>query len=379
MPWNEQSVMDQRIEFARLASLEGANVRALCRRFNVSADTGYRWLTRAARGGSDWASELSRRPHHSPERTHAQIEGAVLRWRDAHPAWGARKIARCLERDGIAAPAVSTIHAILVRHGRIHPPPGGERATTRFEYAAPNMVWQMDFKGDVGLSCGQRCHPLTVIDDHSRFAVCLEACANQQAATVRARLEPTLRRYGLPEAMLVDNGSPWGGGPGYRWTEFGVWLLKLGIRVIHSRPYHPQTRGKNERFHRTLKAEVFALRALADLRAAQTAFDEWRAVYNFERPHQGLGMAVPASRYTPSRRAMPQRLPEAHYEPGEITRCVGTTKPYISFKGRMWKVPQAFKGETLALRPRDTDGLYAVCFGANHITDLNLKDPQSPS
>ncbi|MDX2142487.1 MAG: helix-turn-helix domain-containing protein [Rhodospirillaceae bacterium] len=135
MPWKKQSIMDQRIEFAMLASLDGANVRALCRRFNVSADTAYRWLNRATSGAVNWAADRSRRPHHSPRRTAATVETAVLRWRDAHPAWGARKIAHCLARDGISPPAVSTIHAILARHDRIHPPPGGERATTRFEHA----------------------------------------------------------------------------------------------------------------------------------------------------------------------------------------------------------------------------------------------------
>jgi len=137
--------------------------------------------------------------------------------------------------------------------------------------AAPNLLWQMDFKGWIPLGEGGRCHPLTVVDDHSRYSVCLEACTNEQSSTVQGRLELTFRRYGLPEAFFVDNGAPWGDSSGQHWTRFSVWLLKLGIAVLHSRPYHPQSRGKNERFHRTLKAEVFAFkrfRALAEVQRA---------------------------------------------------------------------------------------------------------------
>lgn len=380
MPWSEVSVVDQRREFVMLATKEGANRRELCRRFGISAETGYKWLGRVAGGEAQWAADRSRRPHRSPERTADKLESEVLKWRDEHPAWGARKIAHCLKRAGIDPPAVSTVHAILSRHGRIIPPPGGKRATIRFEQPAPNLIWQMDFKGHVPLGDGGRCHPLTVVDDHSRFNLCLQACANQQGEGVQTRLISTFQRYGLPSAFLIDNGSPWGGGPGNRWTAFSVWLLKLGICVIHSRPYHPQTRGKNERFHRTLKAEVFALKPLKDLAAAQAAFDAWRPTYNFERPHQGIGMEVPASRYTPSGRSYPDRLPEVEYEPDAITRRVGTTKSYISFRGVLWPVPAAFMGETLAIRPRGSlDGIFAVCFGAQKIATINLREDQNSS
>lgn len=184
------------------------------------------------------------------------------------------------------------------------------------------------------------------------------------------------KRYGLPDAFFVDNGTPWGDGSGQRWTKLGVWLLKLGIGVLHSRPYHPQSRGKNERFHRTLKAEVLALQRLADLAKAQHAFDRWRAVYNLERPHQALDQQVPADRYRPSSRAMPKSLAQIEYDDGEIVRRVGTTKAYVRFKGRSWKVPQAFCGERLAIRPRKPDGQYAVCFGAHQVASIDLTQPE---
>jgi transposase InsO family protein len=370
MPWHEVSIMEQRREFVELAMQEGANRRELCRRFGIHPDTGYKWLGRFVADGE--LADRSRRPHSSPERTDRLIEDRIVTIRDDHPAWGARKIARCLERENVERPALSTIHEILCRHGRIVPPAGGPAAHQRFEMPAANLLWQMDFKGHMALADGSRCHPLTMVDDHSRYALCLKACANEQSRTVQGHLEATLRRYGMPDAIFVDNGSPWGDAGGQRWTRLSVWLLKLGITVLHSRPYHPQSRGKNERFHRTLQDEVFALKRFRDLDQVQRAFDHWRNVYNLERPHEALGQEVPVSRYSPSLRSMPDRLPAVHYDSRDTVRSVSTTKAYVHFKGRPWKVPQAFCGERLAIRPLTTDGRYGVFFAAHHIATIDL-------
>jgi transposase InsO family protein len=370
MPWREVSVVEQRREFVRLASVEGTNRRELCRRFGVHPSTGYKWLGRGM--SEEELADRSRRPLRSPERTDAAIEESILQVRDAHPAWGARKIVHYLKRQDLVMPAFSTTHEILRRHGRIVPPLGGARADQRFERALPNDLWQMDFKGWMTLADGSRCHPLTVVDDHSRYLVCVQACADEQRTTVQERLTLTFRRYGLPEELFVDNGSPWGDSGGQRWTALGVWLLKLGVKVIHSRPYHPQGRGKNERFHRTLNAEVFALERFRDLAAVQPALDRWRLVYNLERPHEALANDVPASRYRPSKRPMPDRLPEVDYGEGEIVRRVPTSNDYVAFKGGRWKVPQAFRGEPVAIRPLTVDGRYGVFFGAHKIAEIDL-------
>jgi transposase InsO family protein len=164
--------------------------------------------------------------------------------RDMHPAWGARKIVRCLEREDIAAPAASVVHAILRRNDRITARPGGTAAHQRFEKEAPNLLWQMDFKGWIRLDNDGLCHPLTIIDDHSRYSIGLRACADEQGQTVQGQLEGIFRHYGLPDAFFVDNGTPWGDSSGQHWTRFGVWLLKLGIGLLHSRPFpsHPEGR-----------------------------------------------------------------------------------------------------------------------------------------
>ena len=379
MPWSEVSVMERRHEFVRLAMQEGANRRELCRRFGISPAVGYKWLDRWLSGEEELA-DRSRRPRTSPARSAPAMEAAVLRLRDAHPAWGARKIAHRLAREGLAPPAGSTVHAILVRHGRIAPAAAMSGAPyQRFEKDAPNLLWQMDFKGRIELVNGMRCHPLTMVDDHSRYALCLAACGNEQSRTVQGHLQATFRRYGLPDAMFVDNGTPWGDASGERWTKLGVWLLKLGVGLLHSRPYHPQSRGKNERFHRTLKAEVLALRRFRNLIETQIAFDRWRDVYNLDRPHEALDFEVPANRYRPSARCMPDRLPAVVYDDGEIVRTVGTTKAYISFKGRLFKVPQAFCGERLAIRPTARDGCFGVFFAAHQIAAIDLTKPKSVS
>ncbi|QUS38777.1 IS481 family transposase [Tardiphaga alba] len=380
MPWCEVSVMDQRLEFVRLALQDGANRRELCRRFGISPDVGYKWLARHVGGDAELA-DRSRRPHASPRRSAAAIEGQVLAIRDAHPAWGARKIVHCLSRDGLVPPAASTVHAILQRHGRIIVPPNGPgQPFTRFEKDTPNALWQMDFKGHIPLADGTPCHPLTMIDDHSRYALRLAACSNQQRMTVQEQLTQTFRRYGLPDALFVDNGPPWGDSSQSRWTGLRVWLLKLGVEVIYARPLHPQSRGKNERFHRTLKAEVLAVRRFNGFTELQRAFDTWRSVYNLERPHEALGMAVPASRYRPSLRSMPERLADIVYAPGDIVRSVSTQRgASISFKGQPWRVPRAFRGEHLAIRPSGIDGQYGVFFGSRQVATIDLTRRKSVS
>ena len=241
MVWREVLVMDQRLEFVRLYRLEGANKRALCRRFGISAQTGYKWLQRFD-GDRASCADQSRRPKSSPWRCSDTVEASVLRVRDEHPAWGARKIEAVLARDGCDVPATSTVHAILQRHGKIGEPAGGPSAHLRFERPAPNELWQMDFKGASTLGNQQRLHPLTIIDDHSRYCPCIQACADETGASVKPVLERVFRAHGLPQAFFVDNGNPRGDSQGARWTRFRVWLLKYGIQLIYAHANHPESR-----------------------------------------------------------------------------------------------------------------------------------------
>ena len=373
MPWNEVSTMSLRQEFVQLASQEGANVRQLCRRFEVSAKTAYKWLARFRADGNAGLEDRSRRPTHAPGRTPEALEQQILKLRAEHPAWGGRKLRARLLAQGVAdVPSASTITAILRRYEAIDPASAGQpHAWRRFEQDAPNRLWQMDFKGHFALERG-RCHPLTVLDDHSRFALGLFACADERGETVRSHLTALFRRYGLPERILCDNGSPWGAGEGSPHTTLTVWLLRLGIGVSHGRPYHPQTQGKDERFHRTLKAEVLQGQTFRDLETSQQRFDGWRPVYNHERPHESLDMGVPASRYRPSPRVYPESLPELVYGEGDLVRKV-QSRGVLCFRGREWLISQAFRGQPVALRATTTDGLWQVYFGVHRIATVDLR------
>ena len=307
------------------------------------------------------------------------MEQAVIDLRAAHPAWGGRKLARRLADQGLAdVPQPSTVTEILRRQGLVE---AGQRQKPfqRFEHPKANDLWQMDFKGHFPTGSGGqsgRCHPLTVLDDHSRYALGLVACADEQSLTVKSCLTAIFRSHGLPLRLLCDNGAPWGvpsrTSPETGWTALGVWLLRMGIRVSHGRPYHPQTQGKDERFHRSLKAEVLALRTFESLAQCQRAFDQWRPIYNHERPHEALDLATPATRFTPSPRPMPEAPPMPEYDEGELVRKV-TKDGYFRFKGQNRKISQAFTGYHIALRPTQHDGQWIICFASHPIGLLDIR------
>lgn len=365
MPWSELTVKEQREEFVRLASPADANVSDLCRRYGISRKTGYKWL------GREDLSDRSRRPHMSPSRTAGELEAKVLALRAEHPAWGGRKIAHVLARDEGVQLAPSTANSVLRRHGLISPA-ASQAATAwqRFEHEAPNMLWQIDFKGHFPTDAG-RCHPLTMLDDHSRFNIVLHALGGESMQPVQQVLKDAFERYGLPERINADNGPPWGS-PDGSLTTLGAWLIRLGVLLSHSRPSHPQTNGKEERFHRTMLAEVISTRRFKHLDDAQRHFTQWRHVYNFKRPHEALGMQTPANRYTASRRSMPTRLPEPQYASSDLVYRVHDGGR-IKFKRRLWRVGRALIGQSVALRSRsDLDGVFDVYFCHQKVATIDL-------
>lgn len=375
MPWQEQSIMSLKQEFVTLADQPAVNMRTLCQRFGISRQTGYKWVRRYRQEGLAGLTERSRRPRTSPGQTSRDLEDAVLALRAAHPTWGGRKLRARLQALGHdPVPAASTITAILARHGWLDPAETPKHtAWQRFAHAAPNDLWQVDFKGHFPLADG-RCHPLSVLDDHARFLLGLTACADEQDATVRAQLTQVFRHYGLPWRILTDNGPPWGNPhPTQRLTALSIWLIRLGIAVSHGRPLHPQTQGKVERFHRTLTTEqLLRPYAYRDLAACQAAFDAWRDSYNLERPHEALALAPPASRYQPSPRPFPETLPPIAYGPDDVVRQVHGSGQ-LSYRGRWYFVSQALRGQPVALRPTVTDGVLAVYYCQHRLGDLNLR------
>jgi len=377
MPWNEVTVMSERKRFVQLAGEPKANISALCREFNISRPTGYLWLKRHKEEGEQGLKNHSSRPHNSPNRTSEELEDLILEIRLEYPMWGSVKIASQLRELGVIdLPSKTTINEVLKRHGRICPQESEKhKAYQRFEHEEPNDLWQMDFKGHIRMGNGIRCHPLTLLDDHSRFNLIIRACANEQSGTVKSSLIDVFRDYGLPERMTMDNGAPWGYSGAQLHTHLTAWLIRLGIRVYHSRPCHPQTQGKLERFHRTFKSELLSLYEFDDLEHAQSGFDYWRDVYNYERPHGAIDLAVPSERYQPSESVYNEdALSAIEYDSDMEVRKV-QVDGLINYKGKVYRVGSAFHGEPVGLKPTEEEDMMAVYYCHQKVLLLDLKCP----
>jgi transposase InsO family protein len=375
MPWKAVDTMSLREEFVMRALAEEVNMSALCREYGISRKTGYKWRNRYLVEGEEGLQDRARRPRHSPDKTLGSVEQLVLDARRQHPAWGGRKLKRWLENQGHqSVPAPSTITEILRRHNSLDAAESAKRQPyQRFEMAYPNELWQMDFKGDFELGNGDRCHPLGVLDDHSRFLVGLKACPDETHQTVKKHLTTLFRAYGLPERMLMDNGSPWGDELDTPDTLLTIWLLRLGIRVSHGRPYHPQTQGKEERFHRTLDDELLHRLTLDDFPTCQIGFDSFRDLYNWERPHEALGLDTPAEHYYPSDRPFPETLPPLIFPAGAAIRKVDESGR-ISYQHRRLRVGKPYRHLAVGLVPDQLqDGLVHVFFNDILIKSLDLR------
>ena len=379
MPWITASPMSQRHEFVLLAGQAGANVRQLCRRFQISAKTGYKWLQRFRTEGVQGLGDRSRRPRRSPGSLAGSVASAVIALRREHPTWGGRKLRRRLQDLGQAqVPAASTCTRIVDRAGMLAPEASAASgAWKRFERGQPNELWQLDFKGHFPTQSGVRCHPLAALDDHSRFNVLLAAESDEQGGTVKAVLLSAFTQYGLPEALLCDNGPPWGcAEPTCPHTSFTVWLLRLGVRVLHGRPYHPQTQGKQERFNRTLDADLLRQHTWRDLAHCATQFQRFRHCYNCERPNDALDGATPVSRYRPSVRSLPSQLPDLTYPSGTTVRSLHQNG-VLAFGGQRWYIGKPFGGLPIGLRPSpQADGQWEVFFSFHRLGLLDLRSPR---
>jgi len=373
MPWQERSVESERAAFVELAQAEGAPIAQLCRHFGISRKTGYKWLGRAGTGES--LTDRSRRPLTSPHQTPEAMEALLLALRAAHPAWGGRKLHHRLVAMGIPdVPAPSTITDVLRRAGMLVPPPPPV-PLQRFTHPEPNALWQMDFMGHQPLQQG-RVHPWSLLDDHSRFALDLVACPNQQRSTVQTALTAVFRQFGLPQAILCDNGSPWGAAGLGGITRLEAWLLRLGVEPWHGRSYHPQTQGKVERFHGTIAREVFGPHRPTTLPEAQARFDAFRTVYNQERPHEALANLVPASAYQPSSRPFPEALPPVVYDEGELVVTV-MAHGSISWRGRRRFISRGLVGEPVALRPTEDPAVWSVVYCERQVATIDLRSREA--
>jgi transposase InsO family protein len=373
MPWKGKTMEELREEFVRRALSYEKSKSSLCREYGISRPTGEKWIKRFECGESMY--DRRRKPLHTPNKTDAATEKAIVAMRQEHPAIGAKKLKRMLENKGEFAPAYSTINAILHRNGLITKE-SSQAATPhiRFEKDLPNEMWQGDFKGHFAMDNNNRCHPLTVLDDHSRFSLGIAAQANERDLSTRKSFLIIFEQYGLPDTFLCDNGNPWGSAQSAGYTAFEVWFMDLGILVKHGRIRHPQTQGKDERFNGTLLRERIKHRKYENLAHAQRDFDEYRYFYNYERPHHALNMATPSERYQASARRLPQRIEEWLYDADTQVRRIKKTG-YLTFEGQGYFLSEAFGGREVGLRESKKDrGVFYVLYRQFCVAKLNLSD-----
>ena len=321
MPWKQESVVEQRLRFLLEVRQQEATISEACRRYGISRKTGYKWLKRYERAGSVEAlKDQTRRPHDSPNRTSVKQEQAVLAVRD-EKGWGAEKIAVLLARSGLRLRPI-TIHRILKREGRIEASAAARIARQRFARESCNELAQMDFKGEYALRAGGKCYPLTLLDDCSRYLLGLWALPSTQASGVHRVLRQHFRKRGVPREMLMDHGSTWycnRSGHGLTWLS--VWLITQGITLRYSGVHHPQTQGKVERLHRTLKERTKHRGVPATLPEWRRWARDFQQEYNCERPHAALGMKTPKELYTDENLRPYQEQPPAwEYQGGAVQR-----------------------------------------------------------
>ena len=366
MAWGTVRVDEQRMRFVVSASRREKTMRELCEEFEISRPTGYEWLRRYEAGGIAGVVEKSRRPHRSPEQTPGEIERRVVELRQQRPDWGARKLQVLLQREGIELPVI-TVHRILLRQGLVREADRHAAAVGRFERGAANQLWQMDFKSPVGWDAPVG--PLSVLDDHSRYAVTLQGTWTTQGEGVKAGLIEAFERCGMPEEMLMDHGTPWWNMKAATgWTWLTVWLMKQGIRLHFSGYRHPQTQGKVERFHGALAAAM-KRRGTPWGQQRQAWLDEFRREYNEVRPHEALGMRTPASVWRRSARKYRPNPPGWEYETGAEVRRL-TAQGRLHCEGRQWEISRALAGEWVQLMRIEQRVLVYYCRSVVRELDL---------
>jgi transposase InsO family protein len=374
--------MDQKRHFVSEYLTRLFNLTELCSRFHISRKTAYKWIARFEAEGFPGLQDRSRRPHSCPHETPWPIVDALIEARRRHPSWGPKKLLVLLARKKPTWywPSRSAACDILRRNGLIpkarrrRPPAHPGRPTTPMN--APNEIWTADFKGQFRTRDAIYCYPLTVVDGFSRF---LLACQGLRS-TSRDESQPVFRRlfqeYGLPEIIRSDNGVPFATTALGRLSQLSVWWIRLGIYPELIEPAHPEQNGRHERMHKTLKAETTRPPS-GSLSAQQRRFNRFRHEYNHDRPHEALGQRTPVSRYQPSSRSFPRKLPTieypAHYEVRLVSKNGG-----IRWNSRWVNVTHVLGGEYVGLEEVDND-LWEVYFGPIRLgrldeTDLRIED-----
>jgi transposase InsO family protein len=371
MAWGTVNVDEQRMKFVVSAERREKPMRELCAEFEISRPTGYEWLRRFKADGIKGVVEKSRRPVNSPEKTSAEIEERIVQLREQRPDWGARKLQYLLTQEKILLPVI-TVHRILLRRGLVRPQDRFRTATQRFERRAPNQLWQMDFKSPVGWDAPVG--PLSLLDDHSRYAIDLHGTWTTKAEPVKQRLIEAFESCGVPDEMLMDHGTPWWNMKAVAgWTWLTVWIMRQGIQLHFSGYRHPQTQGKVERFHGALAAAMNR-RGIPAGSERQLWLDEFRHEYNFVRPHEALGMKPPATVWSKSSRRYVANPPAWEYETGAEVKKL-STQGQLRVANRRWDISRALAGEWVTVVR--VEGRALVYYCRSLVRELDLLTQRS--
>lgn len=357
MPWKEKTVEDLRKEFSEAAE-SCTNFSSLCREFGITRATGYKWVKRFE--NNEDLSNRSKRPIITPSKTSEEIENKIIETRNKYPGWGARKIKRTLENEGTMLPCEKTVNNILKRYGCISKEESLKRKPyTRFEKERCNEMWQTDFKGEFKMQNGSYCFPLDIIDDHSRYILKLKA-SERMSNLVLSVFREAFYEYGMPDSVLSDNGPQFSGlRKGY--TQLEKWLMNHDVSPIHGRFKHPQTQGKIERFHKSMKDEVLKFYTPKDIQDAEHVLSEWRDCYNNKRPHEALGLMCPADVYVPSQREYCDTVEK--YEHGGNYHVIKVNSwGYVRFNRWQSFLSETMIGEYIEFRPGANGDTFIACY-----------------
>lgn len=361
MSWKGRTVNQMRTEFVERVLAHEKSKAALCREYGITRRTGDKWIKRYLSDES--MDDRNRAPKTNRNRVSREIEEKIISKRNEYPALGATKLHRILEDEGVTnLPCAKTFNNIFHRNGLItREASQAATAIQRFEKKNPNDMWQADFKGHFALGNKERCHPLNILDDCTRFNICCEAMRTETFGEIKPVMERLFQEFGMPTSFLCDNGNPWGTSQSTGFTKFEVWLMELGILTIHGRMLHPQTQGKDERFNRSFTRECLKLQSFYNMQEAQEGFSKYRNFYNQIRPHCALDMAVPASRYIPSKAKYPETIRAWDYG-NEYRLYKVKDSGYFTYKNQGYFLSEAFGGKTIAIRESHLPGQLTIVF-----------------
>ena len=368
MPWGNKTVESLRKEFV-IAAKHTTNFSSLCREFGITRKTGYKWVERAKH--TDTLSDRSHARQNISNKTDPETESLILAVRNSNPGWGGKTIRQVLLNQGYTnLPCEKTFNNILKRNGCISLEESiKHKPFVRFEKDLCNDMWQTDFKGDFALLDGTRCFPLDILDDHSRFAIKIASKPNTLGVTDSFR--EAFLEFGLPKSVLSDNGWTFRGLHG-GYTHFEKWLMDHDVLPIHGRVRHPQTQGKIERFHRTMKTELLNHHQFKDLQDADILLQQWRIKYNCIRPHEALGMKCPAQVYQPSSRTYHDDIKKYEYG-GQHHVIKVNSWGYVRFDKFQVYLSETMIGEYIEFRPNPLGDSFIACYRNFKIAEFSTE------